>query len=111
MVFGTVVDREFIAKRYKEGTKVRKAIEDLYESGKYIMITDNPATETAFSHTKCLTVYKRPSFLKVLPDRLVANFLNDKIAIIFPNENDDTVSLIPLDNYKSNAINNIINKA
>ena len=103
MIFGTVVDREFIAKRYEEGTKVRKAIEDLYESGKYIMITDNPATETAFSHTKCLTVYKRPSFLKALPDKLV--------AIIFPNENDDTVNLIPLDNYKSNAINNIINKA
>lgn len=111
MVFGTVVDREFIAKRYEEGTKVRKVIEDLYESGKYIMITDNPATETMLTRTKCLTVYKRPSFLKVLPDKLVASLLNDKIAIIFPNENDDTVSLIPLDNYKSNAINNLINKA
>lgn len=111
MVFGTVVDREFIAKRYEEGTKVRKAIEDLYESGKYILITDNPALENGFSRAKCLTVYKKPSFLKVLPDRLVANFLNDKIAILFPNENDDTVGLIPLDNYKSNAINNIINKA
>lgn len=110
MIFGSVIDKKFVEVNYEEGSKIRKVMEEILDTKKYIVVCDSPLNELTrpISSGRCFTIFKAPKMLRKLPDKFLANFVSNKVAIIFPNTSEDKVTMVSMDDYKSSEINKII---
>lgn len=110
MIFGSVIDKKFVEANYEEGSKTRKIMEEILNAKKYIVVCDSPLNELTrpISSGRCFTIFKAPKMLRKLPDKFLANFVANKVAIVFPNTSKDKVTMVSMDDYKSSEISRII---